>query len=143
SVGFGIMITYASYLRRRADLTGSALVAGFANSSFEILAGIGVFAALGFMAAQTGVAVNEVATSGIGLAFVAFPQIISQLTFGAGGFGLVFYDSLGIAALPSLISIVQVIDAAVQDSTGMQRVPAVLIVGGETVAVFNALFPTE
>src|SRR5690606_5628055 len=41
SIGFGIMITYASHLHRRADLSGSALVAGFANSSFEILAGIG------------------------------------------------------------------------------------------------------
>ena len=38
SVGFGIMLTYASYLQRRSNLTGTALVAGFANSSFEILA---------------------------------------------------------------------------------------------------------
>lgn len=143
SVGFGIMITYSSYLRRRADLTGSALVAGFANSSFEILAGIGVFAALGFMATQSGVGVNEVATSGIGLAFVAFPEIISQLTFGAGWFGLLFFGSLVIAGLTSLISIVQVIIAAVQDRTGMARVPAVLIVGGATAAVSIALFPTE
>ncbi len=63
SIGFGIMVTYASYLRRRADLTGSAMVAGFANSSFEILAGIGVFATLGFMAANAGVPVSEVASS--------------------------------------------------------------------------------
>lgn len=41
SVGFGIMVTYASYLKPRSDLSGSALVVGFANSSFEILAGIG------------------------------------------------------------------------------------------------------
>ncbi|MBF6455249.1 sodium-dependent transporter [Nocardia cyriacigeorgica] len=143
SVGFGIMITYSSYLRRRADLTGSALVAGFANSSFEILAGIGVFAALGFMATQSGVAVNEVATSGTGLAFVAFPEIISQLTVGSGWFGLLFFGSLVLAGLTSLISIVQVIIAAVQDRTGMRRVPAVLIVGGATAAVSIALFPTE
>ncbi len=38
SVGFGIMLTYASYLQRKSNLTGTALVAGFANSSFEILA---------------------------------------------------------------------------------------------------------
>lgn len=143
SVGFGIMITYASYLRRRADLTGSALVAGFANSSFEILAGIGVFAALGFMATQTGVAVDEVATNGVGLAFVAFPAIISQLTAGAAWFGVLFFVSLIIAGWTSLISIVEVIIAAVQDRTGMRRVPAVLIVGGTTAAVSIALFPTR
>ena len=35
SVGFGIMMTYASYLKKRSNLTGTGLVAGFANSSFE------------------------------------------------------------------------------------------------------------
>src|SRR5690606_29861574 len=50
SVAFGIMLTYASYLKKKTDLTGSGLVVGFANSSFEILCGIGVFSALGFMA---------------------------------------------------------------------------------------------
>ena len=50
SVGFGIMLTYASYLKAKTNLTGSGVVVALANSSFEILAGIGVFAALGFMA---------------------------------------------------------------------------------------------
>ena len=68
SICFGIMVTYASYLKRDTDLTGSGLVVGFANSSFELLAGIGVFAALGFMAQAGGKEVSEVATSGIGLA---------------------------------------------------------------------------
>ena len=36
SVGFGIMITYASYLKRRTNTTGSGLVVGFTNSSFEL-----------------------------------------------------------------------------------------------------------
>ncbi|MPZ04654.1 sodium-dependent transporter, partial [Micrococcus luteus] len=60
SVGFGIMITYASYLNRRTNLTGSGLVVGFSNSGFEILAGIGVFSALGFMAQASGVSVAAV-----------------------------------------------------------------------------------
>ena len=50
SIGFGIMLTYASYLKRRSNLVGTGLTAAFANSSFELLAGIGVFATLGFMA---------------------------------------------------------------------------------------------
>ena len=78
SIGFGIMVTYSSYLKPKTDLTGSGAVVGFANSGFELLAGIGVFAALGFMAQAAGTQVSEVATSGIGLAFIAFPTIISQ-----------------------------------------------------------------
>ena len=142
SVGFGIMITYASHLHRRSDLTGSALVAGFANSSFEILAGIGVFATLGFMASASGVAVDEVAQSGIGLAFIAFPEIISTLTSGAGLFGMLFFASLVIAGVTSLISIVQVVVSAAQDRTGMRRGSAVAVVGGAIALVSILIFPT-
>ncbi|MFD4017784.1 sodium-dependent transporter [Streptomyces sp. SH5] len=142
SIGFGIMVTYASYLGRRADLTGSAMVAGFANSSFEILAGIGVFATLGYLATASGVGVDEVAGAGIGLAFVAFPAVISEMPFG-GFFGILFFSSLVIAGLSSLISIVQVVVSAVQDRTGMRRRTAVLGVGGLVALVSLVLFPTE
>ncbi|WP_103509222.1 sodium-dependent transporter [Streptomyces sp. SM13] len=142
SIGFGIMVTYASYLGRRADLTGSAMVAGFANSSFEILAGIGVFATLGYLATASGVGVDEVAGAGIGLAFVAFPAVISEMPLGAL-FGVLFFGSLVIAGLSSLISIVQVVVSAVQDRTGMRRVPAVLGIGGLVALVSVLLFPTE
>ncbi|QUX26792.1 sodium-dependent transporter [Nocardiopsis akebiae] len=142
SVGFAIMVTYASYLRRKADLTGSAMVAGFANSSFELLAGIGVFAALGFMATAAGTGVEDVAANGIGLAFVAFPQIISTLPIGGALFGVLFFGSLVIAGLTSLISIVQVIISAVQDRTGLGRVQTVLLVGGATALASILLFPT-
>jgi NSS family neurotransmitter:Na+ symporter len=54
SIAFGIMITYASYLKKKTNLTGAGLVVGFSNSAFEILAGIGIFAALGFMATAQG-----------------------------------------------------------------------------------------
>ncbi|TWS20266.1 sodium-dependent transporter [Tsukamurella asaccharolytica] len=143
SVGFGIMVTYSSYLKRKADLTGSALVAGFANSAFEILAGIGVFATLGFMALQAQLPVSEVVQGGTGLAFIAFPQIISEISGGSALFGVLFFGSLLIAGVTSLISIVQVIVAAVEDRTGLGRVPAVLAVGGLTAVVSIAFYPTE
>lgn len=142
SVGFGIMITYASYLHRRADLSGSALVAGFANSSFEILAGIAVFATLGFMAAQAGVGVSEVSESGVGLAFVVFPQIISEMPGGAF-FGVLFFASLVLAGFTSLISIVQVVVSAVEDRTGLSRRTAVLCVGGAVALLSILLFSND
>jgi NSS family neurotransmitter:Na+ symporter len=143
SIGFAIMVTYASYLKRRADLTGTAVTAGLANSSFELLAGIGVFAALGFMANAAGVEVGDVVQAGPGLAFVAFPQIISTLPVAGGLFGVLFFVSLVVAGLSSLISIVQVIISAVEDRTGLGRVPTVLVVGGATALASLLLFPTH
>lgn len=141
SVGFGIMITYASYLKKKTDLTSSALVVGLSNASFEILAGIGVFAALGFIAMQTGQGVNEVATSGVGLAFIGFPAIISQAPFG-GVFGVAFFASLVFAGFTSLVSLLEVIISAVKDKLGLGRVPATLIVGIPCALVSILLFST-
>jgi len=93
SVGFGIMLTYASYLNKKANMTGSGVVVALANSSFEILAGIGVFAALGFMAQSSGVPVKDVVSGGIGLAFIAFPKIISSMGSGGDLFGFLFFAS--------------------------------------------------
>lgn len=143
SIAFGIMVTYASYLRPRTNLTGTGLVTAFANSSFEVLAGIGVFSTLGFMAAQQGVGVDEVATSGIGLAFIAFPAVISEMggVFGAA-FGFLFFLSLTIAGITSLMSLVEVVVGAVQDKLHLPRLTATLSVGLLMALVSMLLFPT-
>ena len=141
SVAFGIMVTYSSYLRRKTDLTGSGYVVAFANSSFEILAGIGVFAALGFMAANAGTALDEVVSGGIGLAFIAFPTIVSEAPFGAV-LGVLFFGSLVFAGLTSLISILEVIVAAFQDKLGWNRRAATLVVTVPIALISVALFST-
>ncbi|HRO29318.1 MULTISPECIES: sodium-dependent transporter [Micrococcaceae] len=141
SVGFGIMITYASYLKRRTNLTGSGLMVGFSNSSFEILAGIGVFAALGFMAQANGVEVAEVVTNGIGLAFIAFPTIISEAPAGAL-IGVLFFASLVVAGFTSLISILEVVVSAVKDKLGWSRWTTVIVVVGTSGLISLLLFST-
>lgn len=141
SVGFGIMITYASYLKKKTDLTSSALVVGFANSGFELLAGIGVFAALGFIATQSGQAVSEVASSGVGLAFIGFPTIISQAPMGAV-VGILFFASLVFAGFTSLVSLLEVCISAVRDKLGLGRVAGTLAVGIPSAVISLSLFAT-
>ncbi|MCQ9676993.1 sodium-dependent transporter [Corynebacterium sp. BF-R-2] len=142
SIGFGIMITYASYLKPRTNLTNTGLVTAFANSSFEVLAGIGVFATLGYMAAQQGVAVDEVASSGIGLAFIAFPTIINLMPFG-GLFGILFFGSLFLAGVTSLISIMEVVVSAVADKFDVSRRVSAISVGSIMAVVSCFLFSTS
>ncbi|NYI80270.1 sodium-dependent transporter [Nocardioides panzhihuensis] len=141
SIGFGIMITYSSYVHRHTDMPGSGLVVGFANSGFELLAGIGVFAALGFMAQANGVAVDEVATSGIGLAFVAFPAIISEAPAGAL-IGVLFFLSLVIAGFTSMVSIVEVVISGVRDKFEMTRKGATIAVTVPMALLSLVLFST-
>ncbi len=143
SVGFGIMVTYASYLKPKTNLTGSGLIVGFANSSFEILAGIGVFAALGFMAQAADKSVADVVSGGIGLAFIAFPKLISSLGAGADLFGILFFTSLFVAGITSMVSILEVPIAALQDKLKWSRVKAVSAIGGGTALVSIFLFSTN
>jgi NSS family neurotransmitter:Na+ symporter len=141
SIGFGIMITYASYVGRREDMIGSGLVVGFSNSGFELLAGIGVFAALGFMAQANDVAVADVASGGIGLAFIAFPTIISEAPAGAF-LGVLFFGSLVVAGITSLVSVIEVVISAVRDKFDTGRLTATLVVGVPAALVSLVLFST-
>lgn len=128
SIAFGIMVTYASYQRRKANMTTSGLVVGFANSSFEILAGIGVFATLGFMAHQQSTQISELdGLDGPILSFVTFPTVIAQMP-GGNVFGMLFFLSLVLAGFTSLLSIVQVVAAAMQDKFGMSRRTSAVLV---------------
>ncbi|MBW9218705.1 sodium-dependent transporter [Anoxybacillus ayderensis] len=137
SIAFAIMITYSSYLPKKSDITNNAFITGFANSGFELLAGIGVFSVLGFLAQQQGVEVSEVVKGGVGLAFVVFPQIINQFPAFNELFGVLFFLSLTLAGLTSLISISETYVSAIQEKFGISRTKAVL--GGGGVAALIAL----
>ncbi|WP_053383565.1 sodium-dependent transporter [Leucobacter celer] len=142
SVAFGIMMTYASYRKRRSNMTTPGLVVAFANSSFEILAGIGVFATLGFFAFQQGVAVGDLeGLTGVGLAFMTFPAIVAEMP-GGPFFGALFFGSLTLAALTSLISILEVVFAGVIDKFGLRRKTAAYGLGGALALISLLLFGT-
>lgn len=143
SVAFGIMMTYASYRKRRSNMTTPGLVVAFANSSFELLAGIGVFATLGFFAFQQGIAVGELeGLAGVGLAFMTFPAIVSEMP-GGPFFGVLFFGSLVLAALTSLISILEVVFSAIMDKFGIGRKTAAYGLGGALALISIVLFGTS
>lgn len=142
SIAFAIMVTYASYLPRRADLSNTALIVGFSNPSTELLAGIGVFAALGFMAQTSGTLVTQVVEDGIPLIFIAFPALIDQLPGLNTIFAVAFFFSLVIAGFTSLISIVETYVSGMQEKFDMSRGAAVAI-GGGGAALISVVFATR
>jgi len=142
SIAFAIMITYSSYLPKKSDITNNAFITGFGNSSFEILAGIGVFGILGYMAGQIGEPVSEVVDAGVGLAFVVFPEIINQFPGLNALFGFLFFASLVLAGLTSLMSITETYVAGLMDKFKISRGKAVLF-GGGVAALISLLFATQ
>ncbi len=120
SLGFGIMIAYASYLPEQANLSRNAFITALLNCGFSIFSGFAVFAILGHMAVKTQQAFSEVVQQSIGLAFVAYPTALNLLPGGAL-FGVLFFTSLVVAGLSSSVSIIEAFSSAVVDKFSWRR----------------------
>ncbi len=126
SIGFAIMLTYSSYLPEDADMANNGFITAFANCGFSILCGVLVFSVLGNMAAQQGVGVDKVVSSGVGLAFVTIPKAINSLP-GPALFGTLFFLALIFAGLSSMVSICEVSIASLMEKFDISRKKAVTI----------------
>ncbi len=119
SVGFGVMIAYASYNRRRGDITNNAFITSFANCATSFLAGFVVFSVLGFLAFKTGQPVDKVVRGGLGLAFITYPTAISKLadlgTYWPPIVAVLFFLTLLSLGIDSEFSIVEAVCSGLED----------------------------
>lgn len=140
SLAMGIMVTYSSYLPEKTDINNSAFITAFANSGFEFLSAIAVFGILGFMASSQGVAVQDVASQSIGLAFVVFPKVFTMMGSLGKLFGVLFFLCLVFAGLTSCVSLIEAFSAAIMDKTKKSRKKIVTFtaIGGYLVSILYA-----
>ena len=141
SLAMGIMMTYSSYLPKKTDINNSAFMTGFANCGFEFLCAIAVFAILGVMATSQGVGIEEVVSSGIGLAFIVFPKVFTVMGTWGTILGCLFFACLVFAGLTSCVSLVEAVSSAIIDKTGWERkkvVSYISVIG----ALLSATFAT-
>jgi len=127
SIGFGIMVTYASYLGPKTDINFNACVTSVIDTVVSLVAGLAIFAALGYMAGQTGKPFEQTVTHGIGLAFVAYPQAIALLPSFSNLFGLLFFLTLTVAGVASSVSILETFSASLIDKFHYRRQTVVTI----------------
>ncbi len=128
--GWGLIVAYAVYLRKREDTALNSFLLGFGNNSVSLLAGIMVLctvfavvpAPAGEIAARLAEAGNE------GLTFIWIPQLFGQIPFG-GILLVVFFLALMFAAWSSLISMIELASRVLIDA-GMSRKKAILAIGG-------------
>jgi NSS family neurotransmitter:Na+ symporter len=121
SIGFGMMIAYASFLPRTSDIVNNAFIVSLADVGTAFVGGFAVFGTLGYYAHETGVAVEEVVGSGIGLAFITYPSIINHLGQAARFFGVVFFLMLVTLAIDSAFSLVEAVAAGFMDKYQAKR----------------------
>ncbi|XP_071480257.1 sodium- and chloride-dependent glycine transporter 1-like isoform X1 [Diadema antillarum] len=78
-VAFGSLHTLSSYNKWKNNCYRDALIVSVINCLTSIFAGFVIFSVLGFMAHEAGVSVKDIAQSGPGLAFVAYPEAIARM----------------------------------------------------------------
>jgi SNF family Na+-dependent transporter len=125
SVGFGVIITYSSYLSPKDDVVLSGLAATSANEFFEV--GLGGLITL--PAAVTFLGVAGVAGMGtFGLGFNVLPMVFANMTFG-GFFGFLFFFLLFLAAVTSSLSMLQPGIAFLEEALKINRKQSVALLG--------------
>ncbi len=124
SVGFGIVVNYASYLKKDDDVVLSGLTASSMNEFFEVCLGglITVTAAFIFL----GTAAASFGTFGLG--FNALPNVFAVMP-GGRIFGFVWFTMLFLAAITSSISMLQPVIAFLEEGFDLKRHASATILG--------------
>ena len=143
--GWGLILTYAAYMRREDGVVRNAVLTGVGNNTVSLLAatmvfGI-VFAVLGNQMPQGEILdlMKNSGERGTGMTFIWMPQLFAEMPFGRP-LAVLFFVALAFAALSSLLSMIELSTRVFVDF-GLDRKKAVLGVGvaGFALGVPSAL----
>jgi len=144
SLGMGIMITYGSYINKKANLPESAKLVALTDTAVAFTAGLMILPAI--FSFNPEVNPDELSESSISMIFSYLPQIFlalqDSLTYaGASAVASFFFLLVFFAAITSLVSIFEVPVASVMSEKGVTRKAALFICGTLLVvlSVFCAL----
>lgn len=129
--GWGLIMAYAIYMRKKEDISLNAALIGFGNNSVSLIAGITIFSTV--FALSSVDAMQQVSQSGpanTGLTFIYLPILftkLSQSNFVNTFFATLFFLALFFAAFTSLISMVELSTRTLIDF-GLKRKKAIIII---------------
>uniref|UniRef100_A0A3Q2XZH9 Solute carrier family 6 member 6b n=1 Tax=Hippocampus comes TaxID=109280 RepID=A0A3Q2XZH9_HIPCM len=81
AICLGAMTSLGSYNKYKYNCYRDCLLLGALNSGTSFVSGFAIFSVLGFMAQEQGVDIADVAESGPGLAFIAYPKAVTMMPF--------------------------------------------------------------
>ncbi|XP_060078471.1 sodium- and chloride-dependent neutral and basic amino acid transporter B(0+)-like [Ylistrum balloti] len=114
SVSFGGIIMFGSYNKFSNNVYGDAMLIAVMDIVTSIIAGFVIFTTFGGMAKEIGVGVEDVAKSGYGLAFVAYPEALSNLP-PSQLWSVLFFFMLFTLGLDSEFALLETVLTCIQD----------------------------
>lgn len=128
SVGIGVILTYASYVKSKQDISLSSTTASAMNEVAEVILGgsIVIPAAVCFFGMAG--AREQVAGGTFGLGFRTMPLIFNRLPAGEV-FGFYWFILLFVAGITSSISLLQPAISFLEEELGLSRKQSVVAVG--------------
>ena len=129
--GWGLILTYAIYMKQKEDISLNAALIGFGNNSVSLIAGIIIFSTVFALSSSDAIAqVSQSGPANTGLTFIYLPLLFSKISttkivniF----FSSIFFIALFFAALTSLISMVELATRTLIDF-GIKRRKGIFIV---------------
>ncbi|MEA3489856.1 MAG: sodium-dependent transporter [Candidatus Omnitrophota bacterium] len=136
SVGIGVILTYASYLKKGDDVTLSGLTAVSMNEIAEVILGASIIIPAAFVFFGP-MSMGRIANSGaFDLGFVTMPVIFGRMPF-SGVFGFLWFGLLFLAGVTSSVSLAQPAIAFLEDEFNISRKRSVLFFGVVTFILCN------
>lgn len=128
--GWGLILTYAVYLREKEDIVLNSFITGLGDTLASLLAGLSIFPAVFALAPLLGLVpedtLKESGPANTGLSFIWIPLLFKQMPLGSF-FTAIFFLVLTFAALTSLIAMIELATRIFMDA-GVSRTRAILIV---------------
>lgn len=116
SLGMGAIMTYGSYLNKKESLVRNAWIIPIADTVMALLSGLAIFPAV--------FALNIDPASGVGLMYQTLVNVFNGMGPIGPFFGAIFYFLVFIAAITSVISLLEVVSAHLIDSRIAKGKPA-------------------
>ncbi|HDP98322.1 MAG TPA: sodium-dependent transporter [bacterium] len=128
--GWGLLLTYGVYMKKREDIVLNSFITGFGNNSASLLVGIMIFPAVFALAPQMNVVaeeiISEVGPANTGMAFIWIPVLFSKFS-GGQFFTAIFFLALSFAALSSLLAMIEMVTRILMD-IGLSRQKSIVMV---------------
>jgi SNF family Na+-dependent transporter len=118
SVGFGIIVNYASYMKAKSDVVLSGLTSAATNELFEVGFGGMITLTASFVFLGLSGTIAAVKTGSFGLGFNTLPVVFAHMGPIGNLVGAIWFFMLFLAAITSSISMYQPAVAFLKEATG-------------------------